>query len=190
MAQKRDYKAEYQRRIASGLKRGLSRSQARGHPAITELPAKQKLIPSPDRQLEAGLRQLRKGQSQKAAAEFAGISQERFRRFIYGHGLAERQHGEWVMTDGRPRRVSTIHRGEQKALTVGRYSEAEKAGRYSDAVGVFVRTNDLSVLEPFDGDGLTDHKGRFYLFETDPNALHRLAAQDTPAFHEIYQIVS
>lgn len=36
MAKKRDYKAEYQRRIQSGLARGLTRSQAAGHPKSGE----------------------------------------------------------------------------------------------------------------------------------------------------------
>lgn len=36
MKRQRNYKAEYARRIASGLRRGLSRSQARGHPRMYE----------------------------------------------------------------------------------------------------------------------------------------------------------
>lgn len=39
MAKPRDYKAEYRRRIQSGEARGLSRSQAAGHPKRGELPA-------------------------------------------------------------------------------------------------------------------------------------------------------
>ncbi len=190
MAKKRDYKAEYQRRIANGLKRGLSRSQARGHPSKAEASASGIQVPKPNGQLEAALRELRRGASQKAAAQSAGVSQERFRRFIYGHGLARREGRSWVLTDDRMRRVTTIHRGETKTVCVNRYAEAQTAGEYSDAVGVFLRTNDPSVLIPFVGGGLTDHKGRFLEFETDPNALYRHASQDTPAFHEIYQIVS
>ena len=37
MARKRNYKAEYQRRKARGLVRGLSLSQARGHPKPGEV---------------------------------------------------------------------------------------------------------------------------------------------------------
>lgn len=36
MAKKRDYKEEYRRRIKSGLKRGLSKIQARGHAKMVE----------------------------------------------------------------------------------------------------------------------------------------------------------
>lgn len=190
MARKRDYKAEYQRRIANGKKRGLSRSQARGHPSIKDVSVSNAKAVRPNDQLEGALRALRSGLTQKAAAQSVGISQDKFRRFIYGHGLATRHGKSWIMTDDRTRRVLTIHKGESKSVTVARYTEAQKSGEYNDAVGVFVRTNDPTVLEPFEGDGLTDHKGHFFLFETDPNALHRYAAQDTPAFHEIYQIVS
>ena len=54
----------------------------------------------------------------------------------------------------------------------------------------FVRTNEVEYIQPFMGDGLTDTKGRFLPFETEPNELHRIAAMDTPPFHEIYQIIS
>lgn len=39
MPKPRDYKAEYQRRIAKGMARGMTRSQAAGHPKEGELPA-------------------------------------------------------------------------------------------------------------------------------------------------------
>jgi len=94
------------------------------------------------------------------------------------------------MTDDRPRRVPTIHRGEFRTVTVPGFAGASLAGLYHNAVGHFVRSNDLSAIEPFEGEGLTDVKGRFFEFETDPNALHRYAAMDNPAFHEIYQIIS
>lgn len=190
MARKRDYKAEYERRIAKGLKRGLSRSQARGHPAISEKSVSGSRAPKPDDQLEAALRDLRSGSSQKAAAQSAGVSAERFRRFIYGHKLAKRTGLSWTLTDDRPRRVATIHQGETKSVTVSNYSEAQKAGEYFYAAGQFIRSNDITHLEPFEGDGLTDVRGKFFAFETDPNALYRHAAQDAPVFHEIYQIVN
>lgn len=191
MARKRDYKAEYRRRIERGLERGLTRSQARGHPRAAEKPVRRRSqAPKSDERLEAALRALRKGSTQRAAAKRAGVSQERFRHFLYGNELAERQGREWVLTDERPRRVQTISHGQSQAVTVPGFEEASKAGAYMDAAGQFVRTNDLDYLEPFVGDGLTDVRGRFYPFETDPNALHRHAAADTPAFHEIYRIVT
>lgn len=190
MARKRDYKAEYQRRIERGLKRGLSRSQARGHPAKSEPTVSGKTPPKVSPELDRALKALRRGSTQKAAAESAGVSVERFRRFIYGNDLARRDGSQWTITDDRPRRVKVIVGGQSKAVTVSSFTDAQKAGEYSNAVKDFLRTNDLTWLEPFDGDGVTDMRGRFVPFETDPNALYRHAAADEPAFHEVYQIVS
>ena len=187
----RDFKAEYARRIARGLNAGLTRSQARGHPAKAEKPVRKRKAPAAlGRKFEKAVRALRAGESQRAAARAAGISVERFRRHIYANNIANREGSRWVMVDNRARRVPTIYRGEFKAVTVQGFDEASRAGKYHNAVGHFVRTNDYDAIEPFEGQGLTDHKGRFHPFETDPNELHRYATADNPAFHEIYQIIS
>ena len=191
MARKRDYKAEYQRRIARGLASGLSRSQARGHPKAGETLVRTGLkTPEPDASLEAAVKLLREGKSQAAASKAVGVSSNRLRRFTYGHKLAERVGREWVITDERPRRVRTLTRGQVKTVTVPDFDEASKAGSYWNAAGQFVRTNEVEHIQPFMGDGLTDTKGRFLPFETEPNELHRIAAMDMPPFHEIYQIIS
>jgi len=191
MARKRDYKAEYARRIARALQKGLSRSQARGHARAKEAVHRKVSRPSADqKKLEGAVKALRRGKNQKAAAKAARISVERLRRFIYENNLATRQGARWVMTDGRPRRVPTICRGQFRTVIVPDFSGASLAGKYHNAVGHFIRSNDIEVIEAFDGLGLTDLKGRFYEFETDPNELHRYASADNPAFHEIYQIVS
>jgi len=190
MARKRDYKAEYKRRIANGLKRGLSRSQSRGHPSITEVKTSDPNTTKYNVQLEEALKELRRGSTQKASARSAGVSVERFRKFIYSNQLAKRDGLQWNMTDERSRRVSTIHKGESKKIFVPNFAEASKAGEYSKAAGEFIRSNDIKHLEPFEADGLIDIQGKFFHFETDPNALYRHADQDNPAFHEVYQIVS
>ena len=110
---KRDYKAEYTRRIARGLARSLSRSQARGHPKAGEALVSTGLkTPEPDAKLEAAVKRLREGNSQRAAAKAVGVSANRLRRFTYGHKLAERVGHAWVMTDERPRRVPTLPFGK------------------------------------------------------------------------------
>jgi len=191
MARKRDYKAEYARRIARGKKLGLSRSQARGHPRRKEQRLRKRTARSlTAKQLETAVKALRAGKSQKAAAKSARVSVERLRRFIYENNIAKREGSRWVIVDNRPRRVPTIHRGQQRAITVPGFAPASLAGQYHNAVGHFVRTNDYDLIEPFEGQGLTDLNGRFLEFETDPNELHRYAAMDNPAFHEIYKITS
>ena len=184
----RDYKAEYRRRIARGIARGLSRSQARGHPKPGEKSVRTgRRAPESDPKLEAAVKLLREGNSQKMAAKSVGISADRLRRFTYGHNLAKRVGRKWVVTDERSKRVPTITQGQVKTITVPGYEEASKAGSYWHDVGQFIRTNELEIIQPYTADGLTDVKGRFFPFETDPNELHRIAAMDTPSFHEIYQ---
>src|SRR5438045_2741402 len=70
--QKRDYRADYQRRIARGLSKGLTRSQARGHPK----PAEQYVAPhrAASRKLEAGVAALRKSKNLTAAARQAKVA--------------------------------------------------------------------------------------------------------------------
>lgn len=191
MARKRNYKAEYARRMARGLAKGLSRSQARGHARAAERPPRgRKAKPDEAKKIERAVKALRAGKSQKAAAKAGRISVERLRRFIYENNIAKREGSRWVMTDDRPRRVLTIHNGQPRAVIVPGFAGASLAGKYNSAVGHFVRSNDIDVILPFEGEGLTDVKGRFHPFETDPNALHRYAAMDNPAFHEIYKIIS
>lgn len=188
---RRDFKAEYQKRIQRGLARGLSLSQARGHPKPGEASVRTgERAPSSNPKIEAAVKLLRAGKSQSAAAQEAGVTAERLRRFTYGNKLAKRVDRKWVMTDDRPRRVPTLTNGDIKSVTVPDFEEASKAGSYWNAAGQFVRTNEIEHILPFIGEGLTDLKGRFVPFETEPNALHRIAAMDTPPFHEIYQIVS
>ena len=81
MSRQRDYKAEYQRRIANAAKRGLSKSQGRGHARAGEASARSKPVKSDDR-LESALKLLRQSGNQSRAAKEAGVSAERFRRFL------------------------------------------------------------------------------------------------------------
>lgn len=191
MSRKRDYKAEYQRRIARGLARGLSRSQARGHPRVSEgLISTGHKRPEADDELFRAVKLLHHGKSQRAAAKSAGISADRLRRFTAGHKLAHWTGRKWSMTDKIPRRIKVLTKGTYKAVIVGGFDEASKAGAFENAAGQFTETNELELLLPFKGDGVTDVNERFHPFETDPNELHRLRQMDLPPFHEIYQIIS
>ena len=75
-------------------------------------------------------------------------------------------------------------------LIVAGYEQARLVGEHHHAVGSFVRTNDIELIKPFEGQSVRAASGRKYPLETDPNALHRIAAMDTPPFHEIYAITS
>jgi hypothetical protein len=117
-----DYKAEYARRIANAKKRGLSRSQARGHPK----PAESSIRTSPggrpieDARLQLGLKVLRQEKSLSAAAREARISPERLRRYALDKNLIEKQGRRWSVRHDLPTllaRASSIHR--RRRLRVG-----------------------------------------------------------------------
>ena len=188
MARSRDFKAEYERRIANATKRGLSRSQARGHARSSEAPLRAKLIVS-DEKLESALRLLRQSGRQGTAAKEAGVAPERFRRFLRHNGLATRNGRKWQITDDRPRRMSVITDGESKELTLDGFDQASLNGQHSAAVGAFLTSNDIDLLRPFEGQSVRDVHGKLHPLETDPNRLHRMAAQGDEVFHEIYRLI-
>ena len=78
--------------------------------------------------------------------------------------------------------------GEAMTLYVSSY-QASRIGRFMAAVGRFLRTNDIKHLKPFLGKRTRDKGGNYYPFETDPNALYRLALSDSDSFEQIYRIV-
>jgi len=187
MSKHRDYKAEYQRRIANAAKRGLSRSQARGHARAGETAIKPKAIKS-DERLEAALKLLRQTGSQRRAAKEAGVSAERFRRFLRSNSLAERQGRQWQINDNRPRRMTVVSGGDARELTLRDFEQASLNGKHLAAVGAFLRTNDIDLLRPFEGQSVIDADGQAHLLEIDPNALYRLAHAGSEVFHEIYRL--
>jgi hypothetical protein len=78
----RDYKAEYRRRIVRGLKKGLSKSQARGHPRPGEkYSSPSTSTPACNRKLEMGLEEMRRGKSLQAAARSVHVAPERLRTY-------------------------------------------------------------------------------------------------------------
>lgn len=188
MAAKRNYKAEYQRRIANAAKRGLSRSQARGHARADEKPVRSKAAQA-DPALERALRLMRKHETQGAAARGAGVSPERFRRFLRENDLASHKGGAWTFTDNRLREMASFTDGRAVQLKLRGFDPASSNGEYLKAVERFLATNDYSFIEPFVGKSVRDAKGKSHLFETDPNQLYRLTSGDEP-FEQIYRFVN
>ena len=188
MTKTRNYKAEYERRIANATQRGLSRSQGRGHARSTETAVRPK-PPASDDRLETALKLLRQTGRQGIAARQAGVAPERFRRFLRHNALAYRAGREWQITDSRPRRMAVITGGDSKELSLDGFDQASLNGQHSAAVGAFLMSNDIDLLRPFEGRSVRDVHGKMHALETDPNRLHRMAAQGDEVFHEIYRLI-
>lgn len=183
----RDYKAEYRRRVERGVKRGLSRTQARGHGGKAR--ASQEPLPPVDSSVWKAYLDLRTHKSLSKAARLNKVSPERLRRLLREQGLAKREGRAWTYTDKLARRVLIYSARKELQIVVSGYEQAAIAGAYWHAAHEFVRTNRIELLDPFVGRVVIDNKGRRHPLETDPNAIHRLAAAGGPAFHEIYRVV-
>jgi len=184
---RRNYSAEYQRRIARGLASGKSRSQARGHARAADLPppARSALGDKTNR-LERALKLMKKGVSQKAAAKSAGLSTERLRRYQKQNTTSSRVGRRWTIIDRRPVTVVMATRGKMRVVTVS-HDASSDIGKHWNAVNLFLETNDPSQLAPFKGLGLRDVDGKFHPFETRPNVLRRLDSAGELSFIDIYR---
>lgn len=185
----RDYQSEYRRRIASAAKRGLSRSQGRGHARVGEAGVRPSLRQSDRDRFEAALKLYRQGGNQSAAAKALNLAPERLRRFLRENVQVERSGRTLNIIDSRPREMIVISAGEMAMRVLRDRDQASLNGEYLNAVKCFLNTNDVDVLAPFERRAVIDAKGKSYSFETNPNTLHRLVHAGDEVFHEIYRLV-
>lgn len=188
VARQRDYRAEYQRRIANAVQRGLSRSQARGHARTGEAPLKPSKAGDETR-LETALRTYRQTGNRSAAAKSVGIAPERLSRFLRENVQIEGRGRSLKITDNRNREMTVFSDGAKNVVRLRDFDQASLNGRHLAAVGDFLRTNDRELLMPFEGRKVIDAKGKSHPLETDPNELYGIAAQGDDVFHEIYRLI-
>lgn len=181
----------YQRRIARGLARGLSVSQARGHPRPGERHVSSKAAGHrPDRKLFEGLKALRETRNIGQAAKRAKVAPERLRNFVRGLDFVEKRGGRYsVGKDPWIRRVIFYSNGRKVDTLVQGYEPARLIGLYWDAVGDFLSANEPAYLAPYEGVQVRDYSGKTYVFETRPNVLYRLDNEGLNSFEQIYKIV-
>jgi hypothetical protein len=191
MKPKRNYALEYARRIARAVTKGLSKSQARGHPKPTEaiIRASRTAKPLEDHRLQLALKVLRQEKSLTAAAREAKVSPERLRRYATEKSIIERRGRLWIVRRELPRRMLLFSDGRAVQVVVGDFASASKVGRFMSAVSAFLRTNNPAGLREFEGVSVTDISGKTYPFETRPNALYRIASAHDQSFEHIYRIV-
>ncbi len=186
----RDYAAEYVRRIARASQRGLTRSQARGHPRPGETPVSKRKPPKPieDDRLQQALRTLRQEKSLAAAAKAARVSPERLKHVAQSKGAIKKEGRRWIVDPALPRRMPLFSRRRAIEVIVSG-EDASKVGAYMDAVGKFLATNNRDLLKPFVGQSVTDKAAKSHPIETNPNTLYRLAAAGEATFEQVYRIV-
>lgn len=189
MAQIRDYRAEYARRVDSAAKRGLSRSQGRGHARIGEATIRPPAILRDRDRFEAALKLYRHSGNQAASAKALNLAPERLRRFLRENVQIEGRGRSLKISDNRSREMVVISRGEMTKRTLRDFDQASLNGKYLNAVKTYLSSGEIDFLDPFEGRAVIDAKGRSHLLETNPNALHRLAHAGDEVFHEIYRLV-
>lgn len=185
---KRDYSAEYKRRIARGKAKGLSLSQARGHPKANEnYVGKSK--PIADNKLQISLKSLREGNSLSDAAKEIRVSPQRLRNQAKQLGAIRKKGNRWIVKNTLPRKMLIYSDGEALPLIIGKFHYASKLGRYMAGVKRFLRTNDIKHLKPFIGKSIKDQNNKTYIFETNPNLLYRIATSGNESFEQVYRII-
>jgi hypothetical protein len=140
--------------------------------------------------MEIAVKDMNRGSSLTAAARSVSLPPKSLQSFVSQRRLAKRKSGKWTIKDNRLRRVPVLTKGRIRIVTVRGFEAARRAGEHHNAVGNFVRTNNPALIKPFEGRSVQAVKGKPHPLETDPNALHRIAAMDSPPFHEIYEITS
>lgn len=188
MPKKRNYKAEYERRIANAARRGLSRSQARGHAKAGEKPIRARRPIDRDR-FESALKAYRKTGRQIEAARSVGISVELLRRYLRENVSVMRRGRKLAIDDNRAREMTIISKGQVSKAILPNFDAASVNGEYLSAVRTFLSSNEPSPLRKFEGRSVTDTSGKSHPFETDPNTLYRLAAAGTELFHNVYRLI-
>lgn len=188
MDRKRDFKAEYQRRIMNAAKRGLSRTQGRGHGRRTDTPIRPLSVSDRER-FEAALKLYRQNGNQAEAAKSVQLAPERLRRFLNENVQVEGRGRTLKITDNRNREMSVISKGAKRNRILRDFDQASINGEHLNAVRSFLASNDIAFLTPFHGRSVIDARGKLHPFEVDPNMLHRIAHSDEAVFHEIYRLV-
>jgi hypothetical protein len=187
MARKTEPKRRRKKQLRSGRRAGV---RPRKPAAPRKKPQRPRKRFRSTALIEIAVREMNQGLSLSAAARSVRLPSTELKRVLKKLGLLKRKRKRWVFNDDRPRRVPVVTEGRTRNVIVRGYEQARFLGEYHHAVREFLRTNNLKFLKPFENRTVQAMNGRESVLETDPNALYRIAAMDSPQFHEIYEITS
>jgi hypothetical protein len=192
MARKpRDYREEYKRRIANAAKRGLTRSQARGHARHGETPIRPKPAKI-DQTLEDAIKAMRDGATLSAVAKRFHVGRERLAAYARTQAGASRHGRRWKFNDTRERRIPVIVAGKLHSVTirVEGHGPAELAGQHYAEASAAVENPELfpPFIAKWEGKTIADTRGREYAFSTDPNQIFRAISAEEIDWSRIYHL--
>ncbi|WP_156404899.1 hypothetical protein [Sphingomonas sp. Root241] len=185
MAARLSGQERYRQRIERALAKGLSKSAARGHAKVGEKTASGAALKS-DNRLAEGFARVASGESLSTVARELGVARERLRRSIGERGDYVR-HGKRYTFRPRVQNDFPLYSNGQSIRVFVDDENAARLGAYMAAVGKFLGSGRLEILEPHINHGVTDVRGKFYPFETDPDTLYELRAKGRPQFHQLYR---
>ena len=175
----------YRRRIDRALAKGLSKSAARGHAKIGE-PTASGLAVKPDARLFEGFARVAGGESLAATARALRISRERLRRSLAERGDYVREGRRFTFKPSVENDFPLYSNGQSIRVKLDD-ENAMRLGAFMAAVGKFLSSGHVALLQPHMGEGVIDVRGKFHPFETDPDTLYELRAKGRPQFHQLYR---
>jgi hypothetical protein len=85
--------------------------------------------------------------------------------------------------------MTVLSAGRSQNLILKDFENASRNGRHLAAVGQFLVSNDARLLTPFEGRSVSDASDMPHIFETNPNALYRIAHAGSDVFEQVYRLI-
>lgn len=177
------------RKSKSAKQRRPTSKKRRSKKRIIGFKIKRARLSISDSRLQRGLAVLREDGSIASAAKAARMSPEKFKRTALKKKAIRKKGKVWIVSRELRRQMLIYSDGKQVTVTLPSQRSARNVGKYMSAVGAFVRSNNIRLLDDFIDRGVTDIAGKRHIFETDPNTLYRLTSSKDEAFEDVYRIV-
>ena len=186
----RNKKASRTRRVAGSPKK-QARRQRQAHlpvrrPRTTKLTRPRRIS---DKRLQLALKFLQSGHGIPHAAREIGVTPKKLEEQLRVTGAARKRKGRWIVRSDLARQMLLFSTQGAFVVFPRDHRSASKGALFMGAVGRALMSNEPSEVETFVGKSLTDVHGRKWFFETDLDALYRLASIGEETFESVYRIV-